>query len=129
MFQRTRVLIALLLCLIATGAQWDLVQTFAWGRMVAIYSKSMPLTEAVSKTFSGDMCGLCSLVASTRKQDRNQPTVPEVKSESKLLLYFQDAPAVSIDVSVAVTWMPLDPMVTTAERAAPPVPPPRVEAV
>ncbi len=129
MLRRPRVYLALFLCFIATGAQWDLVQTFAWGRMVATYAKSMPLTKAVSKTFSGEMCGLCTLVASTEKQDRNQSTVPEVKSETKMLLFFQDAPNTSVNVPIAVTWIPSDPVTTTVGRAAPPVPPPRVAAV
>ena len=33
--------------LLATGSQWDLAQTFAWGRMIVTYSQTMSVAQAV----------------------------------------------------------------------------------
>jgi len=35
--------------LLATGSHWDLVQTFALGRMFASYAQSMSFTQAAQK--------------------------------------------------------------------------------
>ena len=53
--------------LLASGAQWDLLQGFAWGRMIATYSRTMPLNEAVRLAFTPEnLCGLCKMVAEAR---------------------------------------------------------------
>lgn len=62
----------LVLCawLLASGAQWDLLQGFAWGRMIATYSRTMPLNEAVRLTFTPDnLCGLCAFVADAKTRE------------------------------------------------------------
>jgi hypothetical protein len=96
------------------------MQVFAWGRMTVEHAQSMPLTQAVAKTFDGEMCGICRMVANAKKQEQSRSNVPELKMESKILLFFQAAPKVVVEAPRSAT-------VVTAGRSAPPVPPPRAE--
>lgn len=116
----------LCLCFVATGAQWDLLQTFAWGRMMVNYSREMPLSQAVTKTFDGEMCGICRVVANAQKQEQSRSNLPETKIESKILFYFQTVPKVIVGEPDSVAWFPGDSSATTELRWAPPVPPPRL---
>lgn len=113
--------------LLATGSHWDLVQTFAWGRMIADYARAMPLTEAVSKTFSPQtMCPLCHVVAEAKQQESRNTTVPDAKSPSKIVLVYASAPLTSApriptvlgELDLAARW-------ESNDRAAPVSPPPR----
>jgi hypothetical protein len=117
--------IVLLLCAVATGSQWDLLQTFAWGRMMVMNSQAMPLSAAVGRTFSGEMCGLCRLVAQAEKQEKSRSDIPEVKMAGKVLLYFQPAPAIVVAAPEARAWFAGGSPAATEGRSAPPVPPPR----
>jgi hypothetical protein len=70
MKRRFQISVVLLAWFMATGAQWDLVQTFAWGRMVATYSRTMPLVQAVRLTFTpGTMCSICKAVNEAKRQE------------------------------------------------------------
>lgn len=111
--------------LLATGSHWDLVQTFAWGRMIATYSQSMPLAQAVRLTFTPDnLCGICESVSEARQhQDSALPS--EAKSLGKILLVFQPKPAFVIALPVSEKWMHAESAPVLRDRAQPPVPPPR----
>ncbi len=118
--------------LLATGSHWDLVQTFAWGRMIANYSETMTFSEAVAKTFTPDgMCAICHAVADAKQKesaaDSTTPGSPG-KSLGKILLVFAPADAPLIVASAIFRWSPSDPLIPTADRAAPPLPPPRALA-
>jgi len=118
--------------LLATGSHWDLVQTFAWGRMIASYSQSMAFTKAVQKTFSVEgMCGVCVAVQDGKKQDGSANRTPGApgKSLGKILLVF--APAITAPLlfsSASCPWSHSDQLTPTSDPAAPPVPPPRALA-
>ncbi len=118
--------------LLATGSHWDVVQTFAWGRMIATYSQTMSLTQAVEKTFSaGATCGVCEVVATAKSQDSANPALPTApgKSLEKIHLVFAPAPAAPLLLSSAsFSWSLSDQSVPVTCRAAPPVPPPRFVA-
>jgi hypothetical protein len=103
------------------------MQVFAWGRMTVEHAQSMPLTQAVAKTFDGEMCGICRMVANAKKQEQSRSNVPELKMESKILLFFQAAPKVVVEAPRSAAWRPTEVTVMTAGRSAPPVPPPRAE--
>lgn len=131
---RRKFSLILTLCawLLATGSHWDLVQTFAWGRMIATYSQSMSFTKAVKKTFSVEgMCGLCEAVA-TAKQKQSADTDAAGaagKSLGKILLVFApDTTAPLLRAPSVFSWSPSDQLVPPPNRAAPPVPPPRTLA-
>lgn len=123
--RRIQISIALFLCFIAMGAQWDLLQTIAWGRMMAAYSRTMPLAQAVEKTFSGAMCGICRMVANARSQEPSPAAVPETKIAGKALLFFQAVPQVIVEAPRAVGQLASSSPAITEIRSAPPVPPPR----
>ena len=85
--------LTLLAWLVATGSHWDLVQTFAWGRMIASYSRSMPLGEAVRLTFQPEnLCGVCEVVAEAKATDPTAPA-PAGQQEIKIVLGLAPAPA------------------------------------
>jgi hypothetical protein len=116
--------------LLATGSHWDLVQTFAWGQMIAGYSRTMPVVQAVRLTFTPDnMCGVCRAVADAKQQaDADHAAIPGGKLDGKVLLACM-RPADVIVGAPAVTFRSLsDPAIPAAHRAAPPVPPPRCAA-
>ena len=112
--------------LLATGSHWDLVQTFAWGRMIATYSQTMPLAQAIKLTFTPDnLCGVCESVSEAKQQQ--DTTLPsDAKSAGKILMVFQPQPMLVAEVSSSEKWTPAEMRPSLMDRSPPPVPPPRV---
>jgi hypothetical protein len=112
--------------LLATGSHWDLVQTFAWGRMIATYAQAMSLGEAVKLTFTPDnLCGVCeSVSAAKQQQDATLPS--DGTGFGKIPLVYQPAAVFFAALPSAGTWIWCDFMPEDRDRWAPPVPPPRV---
>ncbi|HZZ58840.1 MAG TPA: hypothetical protein VFE31_13490 [Opitutaceae bacterium] len=125
MHRRIHVVALLILSLLGSGTQWDLLQVFAWGRMIANHSQSMCLSAAVSKTFSGEMCGICRMIAQAKQQERQHSNVPAVTDAAKPVL-FCHRPAIYCPQPVRIAAeRPDDALALSALPAAPPVPPPR----
>jgi hypothetical protein len=125
MLRKLQVSCVLLAWLLATGSQWDLVQVFAWGRMIATYERVMPLREAVRATFTaGNECAICDLVHDAKKDSAPVSNAPA--ASEKILLILQPAPVLVYFQPVVVWRSQGDPLVPGALRAAPPLPPPRV---
>ncbi|HEY0947342.1 MAG TPA: hypothetical protein VGD81_18805 [Opitutaceae bacterium] len=125
MTRRLQLSAVLLAWLLATGSHWDLVQTVAWGRMIGNYARDMSMVEAIRLTFtSGKLCRMCEAVQEA-KQQQSDATVPGGKLDGKVLLVFQPAPHVVIDVPALERWVPADDTWSGRGRASPPVPPPR----
>jgi hypothetical protein len=119
-------LMTLFAWLLATGSHWDLVQTYAWGSMIADYSRQMSVTAAVKKTFSAEMmCTLCHAVADA-KQSSADTTAAGTRGATKVILFGPPARAAvyayvpSFFGGVAPVLAPL-----SVARSAPPTPPPR----
>ena len=125
MGRRLQIFVVLFAWFMATGAQWDLVQTFGWGRMIVDYSQTMSLGEAVKKTFSGEMCGVCKVV-NEAKQQESKSTVPSGKLDTKMILVFQPVPTIFLTVPDSDSWSHSDREPISAQRSAPPTPPPRL---
>jgi hypothetical protein len=114
--------------LFATGSHWDVVQAYGWGRMIVTYSQSMPLLRAVEKTFSGDkLCGVCEVVqGGKQQQDAAGTKAPGTKAPEKIvfvgtsnvLVYASPAPLCVGRVTAVSALL-------SADRTAPPLPPPR----
>ena len=52
------------------GGQWYVLQGIAWVKMLHDYSQMVPLTEAVSMTFSGQYpCAICKAIAEKKQSD------------------------------------------------------------
>jgi hypothetical protein len=122
-FRRLQLLIAFIACLISTGVQWDVLQVFAWGRMIIGYANTMSLSEAVEETFDGEMCELCKVVNEAKQQEQ---TIPEQSlSKQKFLLI---CPASSVFVSAplqSARWLNTSVLWHSHLRGEPPLPPPR----
>jgi len=125
-------LIAILLAgFLTTGAQWDLVQVVGWARMAAqAVNGGNSWEAALAETFSGELCEICEAVDEAR-QAQHLPAngSTSLKAGKLLLAVYPAADAlrfseVSAD-SVAGKWSLSDQVVRSAERGAPPVPPPR----
>ena len=118
--------LTLIAWLFATGSQWDLVQTFAWGRMFTSYSRSMPLLQAAQKTFAQEgMCDLCKLVQKA-KQDDQETKTPGGKTLEKILLAHAPRTVVFIAAVPAEIGIVRSAQIATGiGRAAPWLLPPR----
>jgi len=124
---RFSLILTLFAWLLATGSHWDLVQTYAWGSMIADYTQRMPFAAAVKKTFSAEtMCEICHVVADAKKSSANEAAAPGPKSTGKIFLV--TAPAGSVVFKPAAACTGLVPSIvppSSVERASPPSPPPR----
>ncbi|GAB5560921.1 MAG: hypothetical protein SynsKO_25680 [Synoicihabitans sp.] len=113
--------------LVATGSHWDLVQTFAWGKMFATYSQSMSYVEAAKLTFSADnLCGVCEIVAEATQDEADRENSPGKSGAREIQLNYAPVPAIVLAGPVAAPWSPTDPTTPSGLRTGPPTPPPRV---
>jgi hypothetical protein len=65
------------------GGQWYVLQCVAWVKMMHDYAQMVPLTEAVSMTFSGQYpCAICKAIAE-KKQSENDKICSLEKVEKK----------------------------------------------
>ena len=120
-------LLALFAWLLATGSHWDLVQGLGWGRMIATYSQTMPLSEAIRLTFTPDnMCGVCDVVAAA-KQAAARDAAPSAlpAGSQKIVLALAPASFVFFAEMPALRWPAEDMLPDACARPAPPVEPPR----
>lgn len=113
--------------LLATGSHWDLLQTFAWGRMIATSAQTMPLMSAVKKTFTPEaMCELCHAVADAKQSAAKDPVLPDAKSTGKILLLCAAEGSTAYSPATFLVGLTHTvPSISGALRAAPPSPPPR----
>ena len=113
--------------LLATGSHWDLLQTFAWGRMIATYSQSMSLSQAVKLTFTPDnLCGLCESVSEAKQQQAHDTALPnEAKSFGKIPLVFQPVAVFVLRSPISAPWDWNHAVAACRDRSPPPLPPPR----
>lgn len=118
--------------LFASGAQWDMVQGFAWARMFVSYSQTMPLAKALKKTFQSDnLCGVCEFVADAKtRSDADRPSANDTVPRDpglKVTLFLPCSPAVAITTPTLSTQSLCldDPAASSRARPAPPTEPPR----
>jgi hypothetical protein len=53
------------------GLHWAVFQAVAWTTMVASFSRSLPLSEALEKTFDGKHpCSLCKEIAKAKQSEK-----------------------------------------------------------
>lgn len=115
--------------LLATGAQWDVLQVVAWGRMFANNAQTMEISEAAKKTFSGEMCALCKAVKAAREQEQRQLPMPDAaKGKIVLICQFSDCRIIAAPVAFAPERAP-HARLPDERGDAPPVPPPRAHGL
>jgi hypothetical protein len=114
------------------GGHWLALQSVAWARMLAEFSRTEPLGQAVAKTFDGEHpCNLCLSVREGRQQEqRDQREAPLLKSEKSRELFCDVrrvvVPAAPDSGQDAVTFVP---RLLSDFVESPPTPPPRSGAV
>ena len=113
-------LVAVLSCTL--GLHWALLQTAAWVGMVATYSQTAPLSEALAMTFDGKHpCNLCKFVRDGHNSERQREA---------------QKPVVQLDVFLVTGQVALFPpqvepahgaptQLADARAETPPIPPPR----
>ena len=73
-------------CLVAvvvmSGAHWFALQSIAWGRMIADFSRQDSLGTAISKTFSGKHpCSMCLQIRKGWHEERQrEEKLPWIKT-------------------------------------------------
>ena len=115
-------LIVLCAFVFSCGGQWYVLQCVAWINMIHAYAQMVPLSEAVSMTFSGEYpCEICKAIAD-KKNSEKQKAVALDKYEKKFF------PPIAIAV-VPPTFVPFphpcDRTMLRFRAETPPTPPPR----
>ena len=114
------------------GVHWHLLQSVAWARMLADYSRTNSWSDAIERTFDGKHpCPMCVEIRDGRQQEeRNRQETPWVSVERTLDMLFEHRAAIVPQApSAATTAVPFVPRGCDDFAASPPKPPPRVIAV
>jgi len=110
------------LCL--TGGNLFLLQTAAWGWMIASYSSEDTLSTAISDTFSGERpCSLCKAIADTKSQPEQAASV--VDTEKLKLLSERLQTIALVPPSPGTAGIPPDFPTVDIQETDPETPPPR----
>lgn len=129
MYRKASLLLTLAAWFLATGEQWDALQTFAWARMFAANVHALPIGAALTRTFSPEgRCKICEAIARAKEQQEDSTSVPDGKFGGKIVLFCQPAPTPVVAAPAFSSWSLRDPLVQTIARAAPPLRPPRAPA-
>src|SRR6266446_5930097 len=107
------------------GLHWAFFQAVAWTGMVASYARSLPISEALEKTFDGKHpCQLCKQIAAGKRSEKKADSQTRLKK-----LEFPAAPAALL-LSGPSSFTELRAGNVSADPLthAPPVPPPRRQA-
>jgi len=113
--------------LLATGSQWDLLQTFAWARMLTENVQSLPMEAALARTFSPEgRCEMCNGITTAKQQQDEADSALGGKAGGKTLLVYMPTPVVVIQAPNVSRFIPSETLITGLGRSAPPLPPPRV---
>ena len=113
--------------LLATGSHWDVVQAVAYARMFADPARTLPLGAALTRTFSPEgRCNMCSAVETAKQaaDHANAPASAE-KFSGKIVLTHEPAARFIFALAAVPAWPDYVLPPVSAERAAPPLPPPR----
>jgi hypothetical protein len=117
-------LLVLAAFIFSCGGQWYALQCVAWATMIRDYAQVVPLSEAVSMTFSGNYpCEMCKAIAEKKAADDRAKLVSLEKYDKKFfppncLAIIGPAPSA---ISHADYLSSLQP-----RTESPPTPPPRL---
>jgi len=128
-FSRTAGCAACLLAvLVMLGGHWLALQTVAWARMIADFSRQDSLRLAVAKTLSGEHpCKLCLEIRQGRQQEEQQPKLPSLKTENTPDLIWDARQVTAPRAPVHAANQPSFPAQFFSDFIdSPPTPPPRL---
>lgn len=105
------------------GCHWFVLQTVGWVGMAVKFSQTLPLSEALSRTFDGqNPCKICHIVDAGKKAEQEKP-VEKIVPKLDFLIVAQQytfvAPHQFIEQTAPDTFY-------SARDEAPPGPPPRL---
>jgi hypothetical protein len=132
LFKATGVAASLFALFVMLGGHWLTLQSVAWARMLAEFSRTDAFAQAIGKTFDGNHpCKLCLSIREGRQQEeREQREAPLIKTEKSRELFCNTrrvavppAPAPARD---AVAFVP---QMLSDFVDSPPTPPPRSFAI
>jgi|ERR1041384_7051921 hypothetical protein len=126
MFYRLGHLLLALALLGAVGAHWAVLQSVAWTSMIVENTRHEPLGIAVARTLSGERpCDLCKRIAAGKQSEQK----PEYPVQSGKLEFIDSQPATSLYPPRLAVDAPRAIRRFSFLPEAPPVPPPRSNAV
>ena len=121
-FRRFFQLVVVLALVLAVGGHWAVLQSLAWMRMAVQYSRTVPLTVALQKTFDGrHPCKLCQVVKEGKKADQREVKKVEIKPD-----FFCDLDRAPVCPLAAFPAISSEPARLSSRGDSPPRPPPRV---
>jgi hypothetical protein len=104
------------------GGQWYALQCVAWAKMIHDYAQMVPITEAVSMTFSGKYpCAMCQAITEKKASERDKTFALE-KYDKKFFPPIAVAAAVPLPAPLLYLKFSVH-LLTRTE--SPPTPPPR----
>lgn len=124
MFRGVQLFAVFFAWLLATGAQWDLLQVVAWSNMFVSNSASMSVGNALGKTFDGEECEMCRAIRQAKQQE-NPPGLPSEKRMTKFPLIHQPVATFTYQCPEPGDWTFNEEFMVGLTRERPPVPPPR----
>ena len=128
LFRLTGSAACLVAVLVTLGGHWLALQSFAWARMLADFSRQDGLIVALSKTFDGKHpCALCLSIQRERQQEqRERPNAPGVKPDRDPDLFCEvRRTPLPLPPSVPTEAVPFVPRFHSDFIDSPPTPPPR----
>jgi len=130
--KRLQLIAFLLAGFLTTGAQWDAVQVVGWVRMtVQSVNAGASWEDALADTFSGELCEICEAVDEARQAQHSPANGSTTPKAGKLLLSVYPATdelsvfKVPVASDAVGRWSLSDLLGHSAERGAPPAPPPK----
>lgn len=122
LMRRLTHLVVLAAFVFSCGGQWYALQGVAWIKMIYDYSQMVPVTEAVSMTFSGHYpCEICKAIA-----EKNQSNNDKICSLEKFDKNFIPPLAVELPLpAIAPVQYVGDRPSLQFRKDSPPTPPPR----
>ena len=126
MSRRASLILTLTAWLFATGSHWDIVQTFAWGKMFATYAQSMSYTDAARLTFSADnLCDVCEIVDEAKNGNNSEQSQPGTAGTQKIQLALGGIEQIAVFRPDSDRWPHHEVTLPRGWAQAPPLPPPR----
>jgi len=114
--------VAVIALVTSVGGHWAILQGVAWTTMVARFSQTMPLTQALANTLDGQHpCKLCLAVKQGQQEERKES---KLKPLEQLLLFIE------LRAMTLLAPATIDPVFVFREHSSlrseePPYPPPR----
>ena len=111
---------------LASGSQWDFVQTFAWTKMFVGYVRTMPAGKVLTETFdTGKHCALCQVVAQAKQHEQESSPRSETNLKGKITFVCAPANELIFATPIYKKWRDIKVIQNKDWLTAPPVPPPR----